>query len=140
MAAPHTTFYLPDGQTSDGRETWTLVQNPNATAVTVEITYMTPNGAGNVTCTETIPANSRRTFNMAEHSGISGRAAIMVACTTAGKKIMVRAGHVLERPGRRHRHHRGLLGLTVALRSQRQEEKGPAPAGPFSMFVMLHWI
>ena len=30
MSSAHTTFYLPDGQTSDGRETWTLVQNPNA--------------------------------------------------------------------------------------------------------------
>jgi hypothetical protein len=89
MASPHTTFYLPDGQTSEGRETWTLVQNPNAEAVTVEITYMTPTGAGNVVKTETIPASSRRTFGMLEHSGINGRAAIMVTCKTAGKKIMV---------------------------------------------------
>ena len=44
----------------------------------VEITYLTPTGKGNVTFTETIPANSRKTFNMAEHSGINGRAAIMV--------------------------------------------------------------
>ena len=65
------------------------MQNPNATNVTVEISYLTPNGQGNVVKTETIPANSRKTFNMAEHSGISGRAAIMVTSKTAGKKIMV---------------------------------------------------
>ena len=86
---PHTSWYLADGQTSDGRETFTLVQNPGDTDITVEVTYMTPGGVGNVVKTETIAANSRRTFNMAEHSGISGRAAIMVTCTTAGKKIMV---------------------------------------------------
>ncbi len=89
LSAPHATWYLADGQTSDGRETWTLVQNPDSSPVTVEITYMTPTGAGNVTRTETIPAGSRRSFNMADHSGISGRAAIMVACTTAGEKVMV---------------------------------------------------
>lgn len=89
MDSAHTTFYLPDGQTSDGRETYTLVQNPNGTDVTVDVTYMTPNGTGNVTKTETIGANSRRTFNMAEHSGLNGRAAIMVKCMTSGKKVMV---------------------------------------------------
>jgi hypothetical protein len=86
---PHATWYLADGQSSDGRETWTLVQNPNDTEVSVEITYMTPNGQGNVVKTETIPAGSRRSFNMQGHSGINGRAAIMVECATAGKKVMV---------------------------------------------------
>ncbi|MCJ7653582.1 MAG: DUF5719 family protein, partial [Actinobacteria bacterium] len=89
MAEPHTTFYLPDGQTTEGRETWTLVQNPTDTDVSVEISYLTPDGKGDVVKTETIPASSRRTFGMLEHSGINGRAAIMVASTTAGKKIMV---------------------------------------------------
>ena len=51
MAPPHTTFYLPDGQTSSGRETYTLVQNPNGSPVAVEVTYMTPSGNGNVTKT-----------------------------------------------------------------------------------------
>ncbi len=89
MDQPHMKFYLPDGQSSEGRETWTLVQNPNGNDVTVDVTYMTPNGQGNVVKTETIGANSRKTFNMAEHSGINGRAAIMVTSKTAGKKIMV---------------------------------------------------
>jgi hypothetical protein len=31
-------FYLPDGETGNGYETWTLVQNPNSTEVTVEVT------------------------------------------------------------------------------------------------------
>jgi len=89
MDSAHTTFYLPDGWTDNGRETWTLVQNPNSTSVEVEISYLTPTGEGNVTKTETIPANSRKTFNMLSHSGISGRAAILVRCKTSGKKIMV---------------------------------------------------
>jgi hypothetical protein len=89
MASPHRTFYLPDGESSNGYETWTLVQNPNAGDVTVQVTYMTPSGKGNVTKTETLKGNSRKTFNMAVHSGINGRAAIMVTSKTKGKKIMV---------------------------------------------------
>ena len=88
MSAPHATFYLPDGETSNGRETWTLVQNPNATAVNVEITYMTPTGEGNKTLTDSIPANSRKSFSMADAIP-DGRAAIMVTSKTTGKKFMV---------------------------------------------------
>ena len=43
---------------------------------------------GNVVFNDTVPANSRKTYNMAD-TGITGRAAVMVDCTTAGKKIMV---------------------------------------------------
>jgi LEA14-like dessication related protein len=89
MDSPHTTFYLPDGQSSEGRETYTLVQNPNTSPVTVQISYLTPTGTGDVLKTETIPANSRKTFDMASHSGINGRASIMVKSKTSGKKIMV---------------------------------------------------
>jgi len=88
MSEPHTTFYLPDGQTSDGRETYTLVANPNDTPVTVEISYLTPGGTDNVTFEETILANSRMTYNMAD-KGISDRAAVTVTSKTEGKKIMV---------------------------------------------------
>ena len=43
-----------DGQSSEGRETWTLVQNPNDSEVQVDISYLTPDGQGNVTKTETV--------------------------------------------------------------------------------------
>ena len=88
MSEPHTTFYLPDGQTSEGRVTYTLVMNPNDGAVTVEITYLTPDGTGNVTFTETIAANSRMTYSMVDKIP-DGRASIMVTSKTVGKKIMV---------------------------------------------------
>jgi subtilisin family serine protease len=88
MPSAHTTFYLPDGQASNGRETWTLVQNPNSCDVTVEISYLTPNGQGDVVFQDTVPANSRKTYNMADR-GIGGRAAVMVTSKTSGQKIMV---------------------------------------------------
>ncbi|MBN2169327.1 MAG: carboxypeptidase regulatory-like domain-containing protein, partial [Actinobacteria bacterium] len=87
MAQAHTTFYLPDGQTSDGRETWTLVSNPNDTEVQVEIGYLAAGGTGSRIISAVIPANSRQTFNMVDE-GINGRASILVTCKTAGMKIM----------------------------------------------------
>lgn len=87
MSKAHKTFYFPDGQTSDGRETWTLVSNPNSTDVKVKISYLTSNGKGNAVFTETILAGSRKTFNMAD-KGIQGRAAVMVESLTTGKKIL----------------------------------------------------
>lgn len=88
MDRPHATFYLPDGETYGGMETWTLVANPNQVPVTVEITYMTPTGKGNMRFTDTVPANSRRSYSMGERVA-SGRAAVMVTSKTAGRKIMV---------------------------------------------------
>ena len=88
MESPHTTFYLPDGQTSNGRETYTLVANPNDSSVTVEISYITPDGTGNVTFQETIGPNSRMTYFMAD-AGITDRAAVLVTSKTSGNKIMV---------------------------------------------------
>ncbi len=84
----HTTFFLPDGQSTIGFETWTLVQNPNDTPVEVEITYMTPTGTGNIVVPATIPTNSRQTFNMGADI-MNVRAGVMVTCKTPGQKIMV---------------------------------------------------
>ncbi len=87
MDRAHGTFYMPDGQTSDGRETWTLVQNPNASDVQVEISYLPSGGGTPVKFTETVPANSRKSYNMSDKIP-DGAAAIVVTCKTSGKKIM----------------------------------------------------
>jgi len=81
-------FYLTAGQSSSDCETWTLVQNPNTVPVKVQITYMTPDGKGDVSFSETIPASSRKSYNMGDKI-LAGRAAIMVKSKTAGKNIMV---------------------------------------------------
>ena len=87
-ASAHGCFYLPDGQTSNGRETWTLVQNPNSSSVTVEISYLTQTGEGNVVSYDTIPAKSRKSYNMAD-SWTEGRAAVIVRSTDYDKRIIV---------------------------------------------------
>lgn len=88
MDSPHAIFYLPDGQTSDGWETWTLVQNPNPTPVNVQVYYMTASGVGNQTFTDTVPASSRKSYSMADKIPL-GRASVLVTSRTAGMNIMV---------------------------------------------------
>ncbi len=66
---PKATWYLPEGCTADGFETWVLVQNPNATPVTVNLTLMTDEGKVNPPALQgvEVPANSRRSFNLGDH-------------------------------------------------------------------------
>ncbi len=65
-AAPAATWYLAEGSTGEGFETWVLVQNPGDAAVTVDLTLTTssgelkPEGLQDVV----LPAGTRRSFNL----------------------------------------------------------------------------
>lgn len=86
FTAMHRSFYLPDGQSTDGRETFMLVQNPNPVAVDVRIDYLPAGGAGIVSNISAIPPGSRRTYVMSDD--VVGRGSALVSCTS-GQKIMV---------------------------------------------------
>ncbi|HEY5530457.1 MAG TPA: hypothetical protein VIK22_00480, partial [Candidatus Anoxymicrobiaceae bacterium] len=88
LASPHMRFMLPDGQTSGGFETWTLVQNTNPGAVTVRITYLPQNGGKSVTFTDEIPPGTRSTYSMADKLP-SGRASILVQSLDGARPVMV---------------------------------------------------
>ena len=92
MDSPHTDFYLPAGATGGDEqfETWTLVQNPNSTSVTIQVSYLpnTADGGSKIVFMDTLPPNSRKTYNMADKIP-DGEAAIMVTSVTTEKKIMV---------------------------------------------------
>lgn len=87
LTCPASLFYFPDGETSGGRETFTLVQNPGKDDVRVKVTYMKPDGKDNVTFEETVPAMSRITFNMRDKVP-DGRASTYVQVLTRGGKVM----------------------------------------------------
>jgi len=93
MMAPHKTFYLPDGEVfteaGDLTETYTLVQNPSSVDVQIRITYLMPSGLGNMTFTDTVPKNTRKTYNMADKLTASTRASVLVQCLTDDGNIMV---------------------------------------------------
>ena len=63
-AAPAKNWYLPEGSTANGDETYVLVQNPGSQAANVKITYVTANGTKSVN--DTVPANSRKTHRASE--------------------------------------------------------------------------
>jgi hypothetical protein len=85
---PHRVFYLPDGQTSGGHETYTLVQNPNEHAVDIRVTYLPQGGGTPVSFTDSLPANTRRTYNMADKIK-SGRASVLVQVTEPAGSVVV---------------------------------------------------
>ncbi|MHB8895531.1 MAG: DUF5719 family protein, partial [Candidatus Geothermincolia bacterium] len=93
LAGPHMTFMLPDGQTTGGWETWTLVANPNPGAVTVEVSYLPQNGEKAVTFTAEIPPASRRSFNMmgvsGSYPGVTGRASVLVRSLDGARPVVV---------------------------------------------------
>lgn len=61
--SPATTWYLAEGCTDYGFETWLLLQNPSNSNAVANITYMTPQGPV-ASPQKTIPANSRVTVNV----------------------------------------------------------------------------
>jgi hypothetical protein len=58
----YSTWYLAEGTTYGGMETWVLVQNPNDSDVTVDLTFQTEEGRKDGPQGFRIPANSRQSF------------------------------------------------------------------------------
>lgn len=65
VQAPSYTWYLAEGSTDHGFNTFLLIQNPNDRATQVLVTYMTPDGAIDKEII-IVNANSRYTINVAD--------------------------------------------------------------------------
>jgi len=102
-AAPQPTWYLADGRSGYGFErtfeTWTLVQNPNPGPVDITVTYLTYNGAANQTFTDTIPGNSRRSYNMGDKIKDNSAGAVVQSKTPGGNIIVERSMYWDSRSG-----------------------------------------
>jgi hypothetical protein len=89
--APASTWYLAEGCTEGGMETWVLVQNPGTTDATVGLTLMT--GAGEQKPDglqgQVIPAETRRSFNLGEH--VRDWNVSTMVTSTGGKVVCERA-------------------------------------------------
>jgi peptidoglycan/xylan/chitin deacetylase (PgdA/CDA1 family) len=88
--APHMEWYLPDGGTFPGgkSETFTMVQNPNGFDVQVLVTYLPRGGGNTVAFADTVAANSRKTYNMAD-SLTGTNASVLVQSQTPNGKVIV---------------------------------------------------
>jgi hypothetical protein len=71
---PATRWYLAEGSTAGPFDLFYLLQNPNATAATVTVTFLRPSG-GPLTKSYTLNPRSRRTINIDGEIGFSGRPA-----------------------------------------------------------------
>ncbi|MBM3957875.1 MAG: hypothetical protein FJ313_07475, partial [Gemmatimonadetes bacterium] len=78
-------WYLAEGSTGPGFETWVLVQNPNDADADVNITYMTDTGPVQGPATF-VPANSRMTVNVGDT--VPGRYEVSTY-VTASRRIVV---------------------------------------------------
>jgi hypothetical protein len=67
VTEPSSTWYLAEGCTQGGMETWVLVQNPGTTQVTVDLTFMTSAGQQAGPQGFPIPAHSRHSFNLSDY-------------------------------------------------------------------------
>jgi hypothetical protein len=71
---PATTWYLAEGSTSGTFDLFYLLQNPNATAANVTITFLRPSG-GPVTKAYSVGPRSRLTIGIDAETGFAGRPA-----------------------------------------------------------------
>ena len=96
MSAPHTTFYLPDGETADGLRDLDAGAEPERRRRDGRghLPHARPERA-TPTFTDTVPANSRKTYSMADRA-YRARAAVLVHLEDRGQEDNVRARHVLE--------------------------------------------
>jgi len=62
LVSPHVNWYFAEGATHSGFDLFYLIQNPNATAASLTVTYLLPGGATPLVKTYSVPANSR--FNI----------------------------------------------------------------------------
>jgi hypothetical protein len=65
VTQPETTWYLAEGCTNTGFESWVLVQNPNDQNTLVTLTYMTPAGPVDGP-SEVLAPHSRKTYSIAD--------------------------------------------------------------------------
>lgn len=68
VTAPARVWFLPEGSSAWGFECWLLIQNPNSSKATCQVTYMIE-GLGPKTVSHEVPASSRKTFNMKDDIG-----------------------------------------------------------------------
>jgi hypothetical protein len=127
-------WFLAEGSTGAWFETFVLISNPNANAVTATIRYLTPSGVAR-TETRTLPATSRTTIPV---DGLPGLASTDVSCSinATGNIIVERSMYWPGVPGPWYGSHNS-LGIT-SLRTRWGLAEGEVGGGDgASTYVLL---
>ncbi len=101
VIAPATTWYLAEGATDGGYETWVLVQNPNPTPVDIDIQFETDTGPvqGPI---DNIAAKSRKSYPVGL-TVVTYDVSTVVTSTTPGGSIVCERSVYLTPPGSSHK-------------------------------------
>ena len=128
---PHMTFYLPDGQTSDGQGDLDAGAEPQRHSRRGDDHLpASQEGAHRSPSPRPYPPTPARPTTWPT-SAINGRAAIMVTEQDRREENHGRARHVLEQPGSGDRHHRGLFRLASSIQSRYRDAR-PSQGRAFS--------
>lgn len=87
VSAPAETWYLAEGYTGGRFDTWVLIQNPEAEAARVKVTFNTP-GGGAVQKDYTIKARSRFTIPVDSVEGLADAEVATTVQSTNGVKVI----------------------------------------------------
>lgn len=99
IEAPAMDWYLAEGATHSGFELYYLLQNPNDTAVDVDVEYLLPGGPL-LPKRHQLPARSRTTIRVNDEDGLAATDVSAVVRVVAGGPIVVERAMYLSR-GRR---------------------------------------
>jgi len=99
VAAPGTKWYLAEGYTGPGFETWLLLANPGNQAATVRVSFM-PESGDVVLKDYTVPALSRYTVPVNSVAGLSAGGISMLAESTNGVGIVAERSMYFNSEGR----------------------------------------
>lgn len=99
LGSPARRFYLPDGRVAEGTDTYVLVANPNGEPVEVKVTYLPADGGEAFSFLDEIPANSRRTYDMAKGIDSCCASAVVEARGASGGIAAERAVYFDHRGG-----------------------------------------
>ena len=90
VTTPASTWYLAEGYTGGGFSTYILLQNPNSSAATVDVTYMLQSG-GTVARQHTVSGNSRYTIVAGDESQVGADQAFSTKLVSDQSIIVERA-------------------------------------------------
>jgi hypothetical protein len=127
-------WFLAEGSTGAWFETFVLISNPNASAVTATIRYLTPAGVAR-TEVRTLPPTSRTTIHV---DGLPGLASTDVSCSIAasGNIIVERSMYWPGVPGPWYGAHNSVGTTTLRTRWGLAEGEVGGPDGA-STYVLL---
>ena len=128
-------WFLAEGSTGAWFETFVLISNPNSSAVTATIRYLTPQGVAR-TETRTLPATSRTTIAI---DGLQGLGSTDVSCSisASGNIVVERSMYWPGVPGPWYGAHNsvGITGLRARWALAEGEVGGPDAAATYVLLA-----